>query len=815
MTEDRPPSAAAYFGLGAITLATLMHQILLTRIFSVAMFYHFAFMAISIAMFGMTVGAIVVYLRPAYTRESAPRDLANASLAQAVSIVVTFIVFLQIPFIGDASLKNILLLTVTYAVVSVPFVFSGITVSIALTKFPSHVGKLYAADLVGASLGGIVLIETLELTDGPTAVLVAAAIAALGAALFGAAASSTLARRGGAAMGLLVVAALAHTSFVEKGTPWLDISEARGVKQEGNHYVRWNSFSRVHVAGNPWMKTEPLGWGLSSKTGAKDKHVRQLFMAVDVWAATVITQFSGDLREVAYLKDDVTNLAHHLRPGANVLAVGVGGGRDVLSALVFDQAHVTGVEINENVLRASMDVYGAFSGHLDRHPKVTIVNDEARSFIARSADRYDVIGISLIDTWAATAAGAFVLSENALYTVEAWRTFLGRLTPRGVLSVSRWWFPTNPGETYRCVAIARATLDALGAKDPRAHVVVAMSPISSGLPGALGNGVANVLVSPSPFDPVDLAVLERESARQGFQLITTPKATTDDVIAEILDPGTNPSALYANHPIDISPPTDDRPFFFQMLRMKDIVKPKGVSGFDPNHTNLESIRILGVLLGIAFVLTALCVFVPLVITRRTVSLGRARPLMAFFLCIGLGFMFIEISQMQRLIVFLGHPTYALTVVLFTLLVGAGMGSLLSERLARGDEEGRAKLLLAALFAVLVVFGLLTPWIIDAFVASTNAVRISAAVLLLLAIGVFLGMPFPLGMSLGASRSPSLTPWLWGINGAASVLCSVLATAVAMTWGIAVSYWMGVACYAGALGAFHFALKAPRETAAVG
>src|SRR6185295_11229342 len=179
----------------------------------------------------------------------------------------------------------------------------------------------------------------------------------------------------------------------------------------------------------------------------------------------------GDPEAVSHLKYDVTNVAHYLRPNSRVVVVGTGGGRDVLSALLFNQRQVTGVEINESIIDLVNRRFGDFTGHLDRDPRVQFVNDEARSYIARSPDRYDLIQISLIDTWAATAAGAFVLSENSLYTLEAWQTFLNHLEPNGVLTFSRWYFPL-PGQVYRLTSIATAALMDLGIKQPRDHIIV-------------------------------------------------------------------------------------------------------------------------------------------------------------------------------------------------------------------------------------------------------------------------------------------------------------------------------------------------------
>src|SRR5258706_4891548 len=314
----RPEAAAntgaatrrTYAGLFLISLATLMYQNLLSRVFSMTMWYHFAFMAISIAMFGMTVGALLVYLLPRYfTPERARFQLAATALAFAISTVISFLTHLSLPFntadIIISTVPGIYTIVLTYAVISVPFVFSGICVALTLTRFPRQVSRLYAADLVGAA----------------------------------------------------------------------------------------------------------IGWGISSVYPSDQRPVRQLQLGVDAGTGTILTAFHGDFKEVDFLKYDVTNIVHAIRHDSRVLVVGAGGGRDVLSALTFGQKSVVAVEINEDTINAVNERFGNFTGYLDRDPRVQFVNDEARSYIARPTDHYDIIQVSLIDTWVATTAGAFVFTE--------------------------------------------------------------------------------------------------------------------------------------------------------------------------------------------------------------------------------------------------------------------------------------------------------------------------------------------------------------------------------------------------------------------
>jgi len=787
-----------YAGLFVITLSTLMYEILLTRIFSVTMWYHFAFVAISVAMFGMTVGALAVYLRPAhFTPQRTRRHLGLSALCFAVSIVFSFLTHLSIPFKVDLSITGLYAIALNYAVLAVPFVFSGICVCLALTRFPGQVGRLYAADLAGAALGCVLLVLVLEVTDGPTAVIGVACLASLGAWLFTPPGESRrLTRAAAICTVLLAVLALGHTWLVWQQRPALRLVWVKDEYEPRPLYEKWNSFSRIQVNGDPRQPRPPVGWGLSP-TCPQDRPLVQLDLDIDANAGTVLTAFDGDLGRVAHLKYDATNVVYYLRSAGSTLVVGAGGGRDVLSALAFGQPQITAVEINRAIIDAVNRRFGDLTGHLDRYPQVTFVNDEARSYIARQARQFDVIQISLIDTWAATAAGAFVLTENSLYTVEAWEVFLLRLSPTGVLSVSRWYFSDQPAQMHRLTALAVAALQQAGIPNPRDHILIVRC---MGAHGPQANvGIGTLLLSKTPFSPRDVETVERVCADLQFEPVLTPGFALDPVFERIAS-HRDMDTLLACYPVNIAPPTDDSPFFFNMLRLRDVFKRELYGGGD-RDINLKAVVTLGALLATVLVLTLLCIILPLVWTSDRRVLRGAATLLVFFGSVGLGFMLVEISQMQRLIVFLGHPVYGLSVVLLALLLSSSIGSFLTPKGDFPRLRATGILRLLGLLVVLAVFGLLTPPVLRSFQGAATPVRILLAVGILFPIGLLMGMAFPLGMTVAARRSPALTPWLWGVNGATSVCASVLAVVIALGAGIGSAFWTGVCCYAVASGAF--------------
>jgi hypothetical protein len=788
-----------YAGVFMVTLATLMYEILLTRIFSVTMWYHYAFLAISVALFGMTVGALLVYLLPAYfAPERTHYHLALSAWLFGISIVPSFLTHASIPFVPENhSLVNIYATAFSYVVISVPFVFSGICVSLALTRFPRQIGRLYAADLAGAAFGCLAVIVTFRFTDGPGAIIVAAVCAAIGAVLFCSDVSArALKRRALVASVILAVLAGGQAVAAAKQHPLFRLIWVMGHIEARPLYERWNSFSRIQVTGDPYTPHEPVGWGGLSSTLPAGTTARELLVGIDANARTLLTAPEGGLEHLQYLRYDVGNLAYHVRHDGRVLIIGAGGGRDVLSALVFGQKSVVAVELNGAIVDATNRRFGDFTGHLDRDPRVKFVTDEARSYIARQRARFDVIQASFTTTWAATAAGAFDLSENSVYTVEAWKLFLDHLTDRGILSFSRWYLRDNPAEMYRLTALASASLKLEGVRDPRAHIIVVRN--VRDLTASSEPEEGTILVSRRPFSEQDLATIDQVARVMKFQVVLSPRSAVDATFASLAS-GKNLDAVAAAFPFNIAPSTDNQPFFFLMLRVQDILRGalwnhRGGEVF--THIHVAPVITLLVLLLIVVGLTLACIIVPLVLTTKKATLHGTGPLFTFFASIGFGFMFVEISQMQRLIIFLGHPTYGLSVTLFALLLSTGLGSYLTQKMGTQALTPEAVgLRFMPLLLVLILFGAATPYVVVAFQAVTTLVRILLAIVILFPLGIFMGMAFPLGMRVASGQYSAVTPWLWGLNGATSVCASVLATVVSLFAGISASYWTGGLCYA--------------------
>jgi hypothetical protein len=507
----------------------------------------------------------------------------------------------------------------------------------------------------------------------------------------------------------------------------------------------------------------------------------------------VATRFTGNYAPLEYLKYDVTTLAYHLPGRSRAAIVGVGGGRDILSAATFGVRDITAVELNPTFvdLLTTEPGFADFT-HMDRVRGLKLFVDEGRSWFARTTNRFDTIQMSLIDTWAATGAGAYSLSENGLYTVEAWKTFLERLSDRGVYTVSRWFNAADPNETGRMLSLAVAALLDLGASEPARHIFLAAS-----------GGIATIVVARRPLSNADLAALHAATSRYQFQELVVPgvapryptlRAIVNAPSRDALD------TVTSNGNFDLTPATDDRPFFFNQL---PLTKPLGLWAFlrrpvrdNPNGVrsgNLDATVTLMLLFMVSLLLVLAAIVVPLRHATRDVGRRLVMAGTSYFLLIGVGFMMVEIGILQRMSVFLGHPVYSLSVSLFALILTTGAGSMLSDV---WPLTTRARLILWATLTAAYVLSmrLWLPPVLLHFESAGLVVRAAICVAAIAPAGVLMGFAFPAGMRLVLARDARPAPWFWGINGAAGVLSSVSAVATSIAFGIGTTLLIGAACY---------------------
>lgn len=772
-----------YAAMALIALSTLALEITLVRLLSVITWYHLAFFAISTAMLGMTAGAVTVFLRGDWFAGRLESRVALACLAYGVVTPISLIVLNLLPLgfettgVNTMSVAAFVLATLVCAA---PFYCSGVAVSALLTIAPVPIGRLYAADLVGAAGGCLLVLGGLALLDAPSLVLLAASIGGLAAYVLR---EETSAAQRHGSLGLFFgLVALAALNAV--GTHGIRPHMVKEVVENPADILidRWNSHSRV-VVDRPFVGP-PQYWGPSPK--APRDPIPQFWMRIDGSAGTTVRGFAS-LDDIEHLRYDITNLAYYLRPSGGAAIIGVGGGRDLQSALLFGHERVLGIDVNEIFVDLLEGEFAEFAGLAGRED-VRIVADEARSYLSRTDETFAVLQMSLVDTWAATGAGAFSFSENALYTVEGWRTFLSRLAPNGLFTVSRWHDPANLGETGRSLSLAVATLLSLGVEEPRLHLAMLTR-----------QNLSTLIVGRQPLLDSDVNALRQLAAELQFDIAVLPdRRPADGDLRAILE-SRSPAELELSvrgKSFNLSPPTDDSPYFFNMLKLGALgaAYAAGTGVLSGNLT--ATITLLALLAGL-LVLCALTIILPLWLRRRQArngSEGRILwPAMLYFALIGLGFMFTEIGLVQRLSVFLGHPVYALGILLFTIILSTGLGSRLSDFRRRSDAPPAALVGIAAAAIVGAQFALL--WLVDAMAASAMSARIVACIAAIAPLGLILGFFFPLGMRLARANGMAETAWLWAVNGVFGVLASALAVFIAIYFSISINFWIGALCYA--------------------
>lgn len=750
-------------GISAVCAANLLLEVTLTRIFSALMFYHFTFFAIALALLGMGASGVYVYVRSERFPEATAReDLARNARRFAAATLLTLVYVLANPVnvwgdFGDSPhLTNISLLQLALlcAVAALPFFYAGMVVSLAITHFRRHIDRVYFFDLAGAGLAALVVGIAIRALGGPGLVVAVAFLACLAGVLFAPGRRSTV-----AAVAAFVLLLAAATTGI------FDPPATKNVRAERVVFDEWNTFSHITV-----------------ERMAKDSYD----IRIDAAARTHL-MYHRDAAGKGW-ESTITAFAYHFHPGGagSVLIIGPGGGVDVTHALASGAKHVLGVEINpliaDDVMRGQFE---RESGGLYRDPRVTIAVDEGRSFVRRSPDKYDVIQATLVDTWAATASGAFALTENTLYTVEAFQDYLDHVTDDGVVTMSRWWTYGDAHETLRLVMLAAGALETRGIAPgaTRQHLLLVRK-----------NNLGTLLVKRNPFTAEETTRMEATAKEMGYDVVLSPATSGDKRMAALVDAGAFSRAL-RDWPVDLRPPTDDRPFFFYNVKPNHLFE---LSHFTGGKMANPVMWLLGALTVLLVALTGLFIFVPLLkrwsdlrgdggreaLPRRLAGLG-------YFAVIGFAFMVLEIALMQRLSLFLGHPSYSLIVVLFAILCGTALGA----RASRRFTGGGALAVGLALAALAVVAGLGLAPVLRELITLPLFARMAIAAAVVLVFGLAMGVMLPLGVRLVAERDAAMVPWAWGVNGGTSVIGTVGATIIAINGGFTATFMVAAGLYA--------------------
>ncbi len=824
-------------GVGLASFASLLLELALTRLFSVVLFYHFAFLAISIALLGLGAGGVFAYLRRQWLARWTVRRLGAILCGiNAVTIVVVLEVVLHVPVSLNLAWANFGRLSLMYVAAAVPFFLTGVLFSLVFARETRRITELYGADLVGGAISCLAVVPLLNWVGGPNAVVFAALAMAGAAAIW---ADSGSVRRPAVVLSLVLLALLAanHSGRL------IDIIYAKGMRRDQPWmlFARWNALSRVEVdqvgtgkyividadASTAIMNVDPQKWGETQSPAQGADHVG---------GGQPGYNWKQDLMSAA------PAVANVLRPRGAYAIIGPGGGVDVLRAVANGSPSVTAIEINPLIADTIMrGLYADYSFHLYELPQVHMHVGDGRSWIRGSRDKFDVVQMTLVDTWASTAAGAFALSENNLYTVEAFREYFDHLQPEGFIAITRWEFQ-RPREALRVVSQAIDALEAMGVQDVRKHfIVVADGPLDEdGRP-------VTVLAKKTPFtwneerevlrhirDNDDLYPLYTPTlfaSLTGDELLGLPyedEPWINDLLRErraageavapfqrlillheraaLGDVRFSPRREFIrNYPFNIAPVSDNAPFFFFTFKTGDAIRNVlHASGRGMDWKNNLGVVVLGIVLVISLLAVLAFLIGPLALH------GEARPRhlvpLLYFVALGLGYILVEIALIQRFVLFLGHPTYALTVVVFLMLLASGAGSASSRRLLARTVHVRPVLAVIALLVVAYIFAL--PRALGTLVGLPFPAKLVISGVLLAPLGFVMGMPFPTGLRQIATETlpatslqqppASAIEWAWAMNAASSVLGSVAAVMVAIQFGLNAALAGGAAAYLAAI-----------------
>ncbi len=782
-----------------VSAAALCFEVNLTRLFSVSQFYHFAFMVVSIAVLGFGASGSYLALRKTVPGRLESRALPWLAGGAGLSMLAAYLLVNWVPFDSfriALQPSQILLLLAQYAVLAIPFLFCGMIIGLMLRQHHRQSGEVYALNLFGSALGCLAAILLPGWVDGEGVVLVSGIFALMGGLLFclqGGRAGSIINRDrrrvrlflAGGNLGLFLLIGIRLVSGRYPGTvemtlsPYKSLSYALQPPQAVLVSSRWNSFSRVDLVRSPSLHALP---GLSYRYPGEVPEILGLFIDGDNLNPVLPAESGRDW--AGYLPGAI---AYQLRPEAKTLILEPKGGLEVEASLALGAAQVTAVEANPLVIAASPGAY--------QQTGVQLIESSGRSYLHSIRGAYDIIQMPLTDSYHPVSSGAYALGEDYRYTVEAFEDLVLALKPDGMLVITRW-LQEDPTEWLRTFALAVTALEAQGL-DPHDRVVALRS-----------YNTGTLLLKPTPFRGDELALIRAFAEDRAFDLVFGPGVTPEDLNRFNVLPeptynltfqrllGSDPrSAFYQEYPFDVRPPTDNHPFFGHYFKWSQIDEILAEFGITWQPFGGAGYLVILILLGLALTLSTGLILLPLIALRKSIPGNPPLPAPVYFGLIGLGFMLVEIPLIQQLILYLDQPTYAFAGVLFGILFFSGMGSRF------GARRIPLTIALPGLLGFLGLYALLLSPVISATLGLKLIHRLGLAGLMLAPVGFLLGIPFPAGLAWWGQQPGGVGPanrqwiaWMWGVNGAASVTASILASLVSLSLGFTQTLIIGVVLY---------------------
>lgn len=756
------------YGIFLVSLTTIFYEILLTRIFAVIVYYHFASLAIALALLGLSIGAVFYYLAQEYLMKSRESTVFYSFILYCLSYLFVFLLLIYFtlnsekisnllsyfrhPFYRPAQLtaekisfSSYLTLWMSFFFILLPFIFSGFLSSLFLTVSLYEIEKTYFWNLLGTSLGCIFIFIFLPVFGAPNSFLFICIFGLFAGIFF-----LSFAQKRKYLLALLLLPVLALFIYSADVKPAkINFVRARFTDALIN---QWNSYS--HVAVYPVQSDMEINssWGLSRVyTGHVPPHLNMVVNEIDY---TPIIYFDGDLTKMDFLKYDLASLPYYLKKSPKVLIIGPGGGKEILLAKIFNAEQINAVEINPLVVKFVQEKFSDFSGKPYSLENVTAIINDGRNTVKTSSKKYDLITATQVYAYLDPIGSAFSFTENYLYTREAFTDYLEHLNPNGMITIIK---PFIPEERLRFFSLARASLRSIGVEDFSKHLMLIRE-----------RGMNIFIVKKDKFSREEIDMLKGVCGEKYFDMLYYPGMEGESEIFDFIKEK-DIGQFYDKYPLDIRPSTDDRPFFSTFLKPKDFWL-----GNWPKEKKDFPLKVIFVLRKFMFIF----LFINILLVTVFILKKQNIKIPSYFSLLGIGYMLIEITLIRKIIFFLGHPVYAVSVVLFSLLLFNAIGSLTSKKIA-GIFKNRLTIFIL-LFLLAVLYSHPLDKILVNYIYLNIYLKIILTTVMLFPLGYLMGMPFPLGLS--SIKEPESVPYIWAINGASSVFGSLLALVLSMSLG---------------------------------
>jgi len=782
-----------------ISAAAIAYEILLMRMLSIVQWHHFAYMIISLALLGYGASGSFIAL---YKRWLEPRFelvFSVCGLLFSITMVACFILGQRVPFNALEIVWNprqLINLSIIYLIFFVPFFFAACCIGLAFTCRRSYISRIYLFDLFGAGLGAMFIVGLLFLFSPQDALIILAILALLASALM-----AYISTAGKPLLATQIVCLV--VLLIGLPQDWLEmrISEYKGLNQamqvvDSNVLqVSSSPLGLLTVVESPRI---PFRYAPGLSLNTRFEPPPQLAVFTDGDGMSVITQFDGDLETLGYMGDVTAALPYALLDEPDVLILGAGGGTDVLLALYNGAGNIDAVELNPQMTKLVTDTYAGFAGHLYDNERITVHTKEARGFVMRSKNQYDLIQVALLDSFAASGSGVQALSESYLYTIEAIQEYLEHTTPGGMLAITRW-LKLPPRDNLKLVATVIQALRQMGVTEPGRQLALIRSWNTSTL-----------LVRNGEFPAEDIAAIREFARSHSFDTAFYPSMPANDANHfNLLDQpflydgvnallGDDADDFVERYKFHIAPATDNKPYFFHFFKWSALPEVMAL-----RKRGGASLIEWGYLILIATVIQAaiagsILILLPLSRVKRNWPADTGRRMGSYFFLLGLAFLFVEMAFIQKFILFLSHPLYAVAVVLSGFLVFAGLGSAYSDRLverARRSRHSPVSVAAAGISAIVLLYVALLPTLFQQLIGLADGIKMVVSVALIAPLAFCMGMPFPIGLNRLADSAPEFIPWAWGINGFASVMSASLATLLAIEFGFTAVVLLALGLYA--------------------